>query len=393
MSGVCHTETMAQRGFAFIGVVVGIVLLVFLGFAIQHFTGFSLPKRSSLNSETVGNIIPGGRENEGSCESKEIPKFTAELTDINKINAINPIGGIGGGSPGRSYIGVLKEVEAPVYAPTDMVLENIIYAKRPKDPKMSLSNTGPEGEYGLFFRLNCNVTILFDHIDKVSDKIKQYAPEKPTETSRVENPPINIPVKKGELLGYTDGTDLARTFDFLLQDMSKPAPHINPKRWQWDQAVYAQCPYDYFTDELKAKYYAKIGEAIEKSTGREFIPAEGCGQLSHDKSGTISGGWFKGESTDTKGDYLAIARTTKSKMVNVAIKKDGLFGPDSDLRDYSPKAYPEDIKVGQEVCYQDQNANMWAYVKLLSDTQLAFARGNGSCPASFPQNLSETWER
>lgn len=164
---------------------------------------------------------------------------------------------------------------ALIYAPTDAVLENIVYARR----------GGPStlGEYGLYIRLSCDMIILFDHIDKVSD-------------------------------------------------------------------------------ELKEKYYAKIGETIEKSTGWEFIPAEDCGQLSRDKSGTISGGWFKGESTDTKGDY-------------------------------SPKIFPGDVKVGEEVCYFDQNQNRWVFVKLVSDNQLSLARGTGSCPTSFSESQFEVWER
>lgn len=109
------------------------------------------------------------------------------------------------------------------------------------------------------------------------------------------------------------------------------------------------------------------------------------------KLGTISGGWFKGESFDTKGDYLAISR--ESKRVDVAQRKDGLFASGSQLRDYSPKVYPEDVSVGKEVCYHDQNENKWAFVRLVSDDQLALAKGTGNCPTNFPQDQSEIWER
>lgn len=229
------------------------------------------------------------------------------------------------------------------------------------------------------------MTILFDHIDKVVDKIKLVAPKEPAETSRVEFDPVNLPIKKGELLGYTDGTPQARTFDFLLIDRSKPTNHINPKRWEWEQAVYSQCPYDYFIPSLKEKYYKKIGEV-----------AENCGTLSHDKLGTISGGWFKGESTDTKGNYLAIAR--EGKRVDIAQRKDGLSEDgindgESKLRDYSPKIFPEDVKVGEEVCYHDQNQNRWVYIKLTSEKQLSVVRGTGSCPSAFPESQAQTWER
>lgn len=389
-----------QKGFARLVIIIVIAVVLLFGFRIvsEHFLGINpikfegFKKQEDSPAKNVVDIFQG-EAREGNCKTEEIPKFEAEFTDLSKINAINPIGGIGGGSPGRSYIGILKGMETPVYSPTDAVLENIIFAKRPKDPIKSLTDTG-KGEYGLYFRLSCDVTLLFDHIDKVSDKILAVAPKEPSESSKVDNPPVNLQIKKGELLGYTDGTSQARTFDFLIIDRSKPVEHINPKRWEWEQAVYAQCPYDFFTPELKEKYYQKIGEVVEKSTGREFIPAGGCGELSHDKLGTISGGWFKGDSTDTKGDYLAIARATVSqKRVDVAVKKDGLFGPDSVIHDYSPIVFPEDLSVGQEVCYRDSNQNRWAFVKLVSDMKLSFTRGTGSCPSTFPQDSSEIWER
>lgn len=385
--GTLKLMSISQRGFAPLFIIIGVILLIFLGLVIQHITGFGLSqKRNNTSSEDY--------QADGNCQSGEIPKFEAEFTDFEKINAINPIGGVGGGSPGRSYIGVVKGPEAPLFAPTDMVLETIIYAKRPKDPMHSLSDTG-KGEYGLYFKLNCDTTLLFDHIDRVSDKILAVAPKEPSESSRTGNsPPVNMEIKKGELLGYTDGTPQARTFDFLIIDRSKPATHINPKRWEWEQAVYSQCPYDYFTLELKEKYYKKIGESVEISGIPAFTPAENCGTLSHDKLGTIFGGWFKGESTDTKGDFLNLATATKPiNRVDIAVKKDGSFGPDSVMHDYSPKVSPEDVKVGGEVCYFDSNQNKWAYIKLVSDTKLSFMRGTGSCPATSPQAGSETWER
>ena len=370
-------------------VAIGVTLLFGFRIVSEHFLGVNPVKFEGLpkNEDSPAKIV------EGNCQGSPVPKFEAEFTDFEKINAINPIGGIGGGSPGRSYIGVIKGVEVPIYSPTDMVLENIIYAKRPIDPLTSLTNTN-QGEYGLYFRLGCGITLLFDHIDKVSDKIKERAPKEPSETSRTgDNDAVNIPIKKGELLGYTDGTPQARTFDFLIIDRSKPVDHINPKRWEWEQAGYAQWPYDLFNDELKSKYYSKIGEAVEKSGGREFTPSGTCGQLSYDVAGTASGGWFKGESTDSKGDYLAIAgQAISANRVNIAVKKDGLFSSDSVIRVDEAKVFPDEIKVGEEYCYQDLYQKGWAYVKLVSEEKLSFARGTGSCPSSLPQT-AETWER
>ena len=128
-------------------ILIGVILLFgfrivsehFLGINPIKFEGFLKQNSSSNNSVTEG--YKGGPE--GNCQSGEVAKFEAEFTDFEKINAINPIGGIGGGSPGRSYIGVIKGTETPIYSPTDMILENIIYAKRPNDSLTSLTHTNP----------------------------------------------------------------------------------------------------------------------------------------------------------------------------------------------------------------------------------------------------------
>lgn len=377
---------MTERGFVWLILIIVIAVVLLFGFKIAFEHSLVVNPKETSNNSVIE--IPTLKPQDNNCKDGEIPKFEAEFTDLEKINGINPIGGIVGGSPGRSYIGVKKGMMAPIYAPTDAVLENVIYARR----------GGPStlGEYGLYIRLNCNITILFDHIDKVSERILAVAPKEPAENSRTDFDPVNLPIKKGELLGYTDGTPQARTFDFLLIDRSKPVTHINPKRWEWEQAVYAQCPYDYFIPELKERYYQKIGEVGEIGGIPSFTPAGNCGKLSHDKLGTISGGWFKGNSTDTKGDYLAIARD--GSKVSIAQRKDGDFPEgmgegESKLRDYSSKVSPEDIGIGEEVCYSDQNHNKWIYVKLVSEKELSLVRGEGSCPVSFPQSQAEVWER
>lgn len=62
------------------------------------------------------------------------------------------------------------------------------------------------------------------------------------------------------------------------------------------------------------------------------------------------------------------------------------------LTDYSPDTLVTDVKVGNSACYSDVNQNKWAFIKLVSERELALARGAGSCPASFPES-AETWER
>ncbi len=320
------------------------------------------------------------------CTSNISPQFTHAFTDLSMIDALNPIGGIGGGSPGRSYIGVKKGLEAPIYAPADLVLNRIIYADR----------GAGYGEYGIFLQASCEVEILFDHIDRLSDTILPYAPKTAVNVTQAnQGAEMNVRIKAGQLLGYTNGTELARTFDFLVQNFGRKNVYINPARWEWDQAVYGSCPYDYFSPDLKAQYYEKLG----KPSDAGLIKSAVCGNPSNDVAGTASGGWFKGASTDKRGEYLAIAR--QYNEAQIATRLDGqAFASTQDvqtgnplfrLTDYSPEKYPADIKPGDSVCYSDNS--QWAFIKLVSETELSFAKGSGSCPSTFPDSQASAWIR
>lgn len=269
-------------------------------------------------------------------------------------------------------------MEAPVYAPMDTVLETIIYA--PRGP-------GAPPEYGFYFKASCEVSFLLDHIDKISDELKSLSPDSPAESTRTElGTKPNKLIKAGTLLGYTNGTPQARTFDFLLINTVKPVFHINSKRWEWGQAKNASCPYDYFTDALKSEYYKKIGVV-----NNEGFQSEGnCGSTSQDIAGTASGGWFKNESTDIKGEFLGLGQIYY--FIEVVIRKDGniIFN----LRDYQfSKKKPSEIKPGGEACYYDNNSNIWAWLRLENNSKLLFARGQGSYPTVFPVLQAEIWER
>jgi hypothetical protein len=330
-------------------------------------------------SEPQGGSQPsepqGGSQPSAGCASNPNPVFTAAFTNLSAIQALQPLGSIYGGSPGRAYITIKEGMRATVYSPTDAVLENIIYADR----------GGGFGEYGLRFRVSCEVTYLLDHIHNVSDKIRALAPQTVSKSSATQfGTDPNVPVKAGELLGYTKGTSQARTFDFVLFNSAKKPSYINPARWTWDQD-FADCPYDYFAEPLKSQYYALLG----MPNGDGITKSEGCGSPSHDVPGTASGGWFQGNGTDWTGDYLAIA--TDPVSVNIIVRKDR----EITLRviDYESSDDPAGITVGETACYDDPYTNTWAFIKLLSESELAMATGDGTCPAGFPQTQAQSWQR
>ncbi len=318
-------------------------------------------------------------KNNKNCTSNPTPVFTAEFTDFDNLKQTAPIGAIIAGSPGRAYVMVKGDasnrVMTPLYAPTDAKIISLVFAKR--DP----NNPTAPGEYRLELQISCEVTFNFDHMDEVSDKIKPNAPTTPSDRSN-DLKYVSIPVKAGELVGYSNGTDLAGSFDLFLLNSTKTAPHINPNRWRWEQTVTADCPYNYYTDLLKSKYYS----IMRAHDGRALTSVD-CGNPSHDVAGTVSGGWFQDKSSDTNGNWLEIGNQNGKVEINLRQNGFGVFS----IRDYQSKIMPEGIRQGASICYAD--ANKWLYLRLDEDTRLLVVKGTGTCPTAFPSSNIEFWER
>lgn len=334
-------------------------------------------RRTDSYDSSSASAIEGNEQIEEQGESLCPPVFNFEFTDFSKIDAFQPIGSIGGASPGRSYITIKQGETVPVYAPMDATLKAVVYAYR-----------GPQadhGEYGLKFDTKCGITFFLDHLDSVSEEMNKYAPAEPARSTAV-NDILSIPVKAGTLLGYTDGTSQARTFDFLATDSTKKAFHINPDRWVWEQSLYSICPYDLYEGELKEKYYQKIG--ISRESG--FEKAENCGNISYDIENTISGGWFKDDAaTDRKGEFMLIGE--RDGIVDLAVKRESEAAI-LRVSDSASEESPKDIGIGESVCYEEPG-NGWAYVKLVDSETIELASGSGSCPSSFPASNSKTYYR
>lgn len=330
------------------------------------------PDKFSDNYESIDSsngTVTDQNYNSG-CSNDQVI-FTEAFVDNDKIRSIGPIGALDGGSHGRSYVQITEGGQTPVYMPTDAILEYIVYARR--DPSSDI------GEYGLWFRTGCDLIFLFDHLDNLSEELLALAPTEFSESSATGGPIVGYQATAGELIAFTDGTDQARTFDFLVIDQSKPVEYINPDRFLWDQNLYAQCPYQYFTEELKNEYFSLLVEPNNINND--------CGSPSFDVAGTAAGAWFQGDDKDMRGRWMTFG--TYTSFSGLAIRKDA--GVDFSVRDYSPIIKPEDMKPGDQVCY-GYNGN-WAYARLENADQLSVATGSGSCPSSFPENQAENWIR
>ena len=312
------------------------------------------------------------------CISNPKPVFTAPFTDIAKISSVTQTGSnalYNPGSQARSYINMKYEPGTdivPIYAPINSTLTGITYATR------NLRTGTAKGEYRLDFKVSCEVRYAFDHLADITDKIKEFAPVVPANNTRLDRS-VSIYIQAGELLGYTDRNIIGGNWDFVFINTAHESSHSNPERWISDHSNHADCPYDYFTPELKNKYYALIEKSDTEIT---------CGPLLHDIPGTIAGYWFKDDANEDHGKRFGIYGGYHFVEFILANEKEFLF-----IRDGNPsRISPKQVTIGKGTCYFDNEKNAYAYLKLLSETELGLATGNGNCPSSFPQEF-EVFER
>ncbi len=338
---------------------------------------------SPPSMKTSHNVSKNIKTTVKKCVSNPSPVFTAGFTESSRIIEISPIGHAfidNPGSSARSYVTVNRsdgpKKLAPVYAPIDSTIHSIAYAKR----NYGLLGTRPE--YRLDFEISCEVSYVFDHLTLLSDEIKKYAPELAADSTKT-NTYVAIPVQAGQLVAYTEGTLTAGGFDFMVWNKTNKENYINSSRWVYDHSKYGVCPYDYFVPELKDKYYSLLQKT------RKDKPAS-CRTVSRDVPGTLSGGWFQGNSTDREGSRLSIS-TASTDMTDLVIVRND---QSTKIRDYTHPdiAKPEDVTVGKSVCYYDRDRTIYAYLKLLSDLEMGLALGNGACPSEFPKEY-ELWAR
>ncbi len=139
-------------------------------------------------------------------------------------------------------------VRVPVYAPVDMTLSGGAYYEG--------------GPYSLDFRVSCEVKLRFGHISEPIAEIRAALPQTPApkNDSRDQKIAREIRFKAGDIIGYTIGTNPgAGNWDFGVYNSTRPNKYASDPKYRgsdiWSTAV---CPFEYFTEDLKAVYRSKL---------------------------------------------------------------------------------------------------------------------------------------
>lgn len=201
-----------------------------------------------LNLDDIPTAV---RKLTGACESNPNPVFATSPADLSKIAYIVPPGNV------ESYEGDVKVLKTHSYFKGS----NKVEVRTPVDSTLFRGVYVTEGginQYALFFEVSCEVYYLLDHIVDPVEKIKDAFPDTPKTTTETINTP-RVEVKAGELVGYSIGKEFEQ-WDFGVYNKTRENDFsdLGSDVPIFDRDRIADCPFDYFPEDLRQKFYAKF---------------------------------------------------------------------------------------------------------------------------------------
>jgi hypothetical protein len=287
----------------------------------------------------------------------------------------------------RQYHAIIRDAnnvapEMPLYAPADSVAIGITHYVATMQPWSSPPYD--TSQFDIRFQASCDVAFWFDHISSLAEPFASLAAKVGSRDTKDASVPINVEVKAGDLIGWTTGTDPARVFDFIVTDSRKPVIFANQERYEktgnLQHLLHTACPYDYYDADMRAAFMAKFGWWNGSAQG-----PTACG-ASVDVVGAQSGGWFQTAFNPNdlfpSADWGFVSKIEADGSVYLA-------GPGWGVRtDSDAPTFADPTTMTTEHCYQHySNPTSWAYLRIVSDMEIAVAHGDGTCPASMPTDI------
>jgi len=348
---------------------------------------------ATATHESIAVGLPnsdGASGQDAGCVSDPTPVLTVAHTELDKIDFMMPmIVPSGNWLKNRSYFVIGTDpatgdaYDVPVYAPVDMTLYGITrYIESARDFD---GNVLEQDQYDLRFHVSCEVELGFDHVGRLVGAALELQPAEAARTTRDSMKSVRIAYTAGDLIGYSQGTGMAHTFDFLMTNSGSTIQYANQERYETmgelSRLRQATCPYDYYIEPMRSQYFALFG-----GWAGLMIGADECFG-SPDVPGTLAGGWF-GSPFELGTEFavvdwaLAVVPTADGRVEVNDAQRSVRADPD-DPTNLAPGL------VTTEHCYQDyRSPASFAYLKLLSADEIAYALADGPCPSSLPTDFS-----
>ena len=214
-----------------------------------------------------------------------LPLSYGAMNSIIPLGNLNPTGHVF--PTDHVYMNLVNnQARSDVYAPGDVIITQVTKVDGPATPYT---------EYKMEFSPCRSVTGYFDHMSSLSpailsqvssfDYCNTYVTGGFTYTTC--NKDTSIKVHAGDVLGTSGAPGQTSTgLDLGMYDTRYPLPFISPPRHP-SSTLYALCPFDYFTPEVRSTLVALLGYG---GTLRTIPPV--CGQVNQDLAGTAQGDWF-----------------------------------------------------------------------------------------------------
>lgn len=303
--------------------------------------------------------------------------FTEFPVDLSKVYEINPLGNLA--PPGHtiptehSYLhlsaGGSSQELFELHSPADVYVTSISGGS---------GLTSDPFDYTIYFSLCKDVIGYYNHVKQLSQKlqeIKQAGYCRKNQGSDYEYCEIYLQkVITGEVMGKVGG--LQGNFDYGLLDFRKPHAFANPARYG-ARTPYINCPYDYYTEEKRQKFFSLIKRNDEGQ----------CGTVAQDVQGTLQGNWFFGDArTDSPGGWdasLSFALDDANPSLQV-VSAGGkftspgvwLFTPTS--AGSTNRNFSQTMS-GNTYCYNAAERQDKIIVKLVNETSLLIEKQDGAC--------------
>lgn len=332
--------------------------------------------------------IPSESEREKLPDCSDIV-YTQEYIDPLKIREIGPLGNVDPPAHTIPTNHVFTHLDLPrvstqtlpLYLPADAWITHISIGKGfTQDPE----------DDTIYFAVCKDVIGYFNHVKKLSPELQKIVDDYqcPEGTSLGQGCYMEVltPVKKGTYIGEVGR--LQGNFDFGTIDLRKEHPFVNKERYA-KRTFHIQCPFDYYTPELKEKYYSLL-----QNKGN-------CGKINYDIATTLQGNWFYGNSKEYYGgDWVkhAFFGYDSVKTEKAVISIGGVIVPEEGLRwKFIPLSTGlinrkfDDVKNGGNIyCYDANNQDEFnkspqgrILVKMEDDLKVKLEHQSGSCSESM----------